>query len=342
MAVFSEVCMVYWDPIAAHSYLYGSVIRRTASGAVVFENEQMPSGVAIHEWFSKTEFGTHKTVPQLPILLPETWYRVKLQAESVPKHSVYVRMEFYNYQEELIDFLMFRDVCDFECPEDTYSYRIQLIQGGSTCLTFSRISIQRTGAREIIRKDSQDRKRGLFEPKRKEKELEKLRKEKEKRMKTKIKALCDEDVMEKEELFSFREGENAILFLEPQGCTYRVPDTEDLGGIENLAAIVTPVNEDSVRRQLRKCKGKILLIGYGEASNQAAVRMLDQLEDAEAYLYQPRGDLWEEPEKKNFSDRIHPYGEKEERTAARQLAGSLRNVSKRLHQLPFCEMRGVK
>ena len=103
----------------------------------------MAPGTVIKQWHSKTNFQMQKIEPALPMIDGESAYRIHINMD-VPEHeSCLVRLVFYDRYEIEAGSLTIRDpVTDFRCPLKTYSYRMQLINGGITQFHFHSIMIQ--------------------------------------------------------------------------------------------------------------------------------------------------------------------------------------------------------
>ena len=63
-----EVYFAYWDMQSVSQYLYGSSVRVLEDGRVLYENQFMPSGTVIHEWYSKANYQDLRNTSQLPDL----------------------------------------------------------------------------------------------------------------------------------------------------------------------------------------------------------------------------------------------------------------------------------
>ena len=134
---------IYWNEYSSDTYLYGSEISFHKKDDVEFRNLLMPPGTVIKEWYSKTNFQMQKIEPALPMIDGESAYRILINMD-VPEHeSCLVRLVFYDRYEIEAGSLTIRDtVTDFRCPLKTYSYRMQLINGGITQFHFHSIMIQ--------------------------------------------------------------------------------------------------------------------------------------------------------------------------------------------------------
>ena len=134
---------IYWNEYSSDTYLYGSEISFHKKDDVEFRNLLMPPGTVIKEWYSKTNFQMQKIEPALPMIDGESAYRILINMD-VPEHeSCLVRLVFYDRYEIEAGSMTIRDtVTDFRCPLKTYSYRMQLINGGITQFHFHSIMIQ--------------------------------------------------------------------------------------------------------------------------------------------------------------------------------------------------------
>ena len=134
---------IYWNEYSSDTYLYGSEISFHKKDDVEFRNLLMPPGTVIKEWYSKTNFQMQKIEPALPMIDGESAYRIHINMD-VPEHeNCLVRLVFYDRYEIEAGSMTIRDtVTDFRCPLKTYSYRMQLINGGITQFHFHSIMIQ--------------------------------------------------------------------------------------------------------------------------------------------------------------------------------------------------------
>jgi len=110
---------------------------------VEFKNLLMPPGTVIKQWYSKTNFQLQRIEPALPIIDGETEYQMIVNIDTKENESCLVRLVFYDKYGVEAGNLTLRDrVTNFKCPLKTYSYRLQLINGGVTEFHFHSIVIQ--------------------------------------------------------------------------------------------------------------------------------------------------------------------------------------------------------
>ena len=134
---------VYWSEYASDTYLYGSEIVFHKKDDVEFTNLLMPPGTVIKQWYSKTNFQMQKIEPTLPMIDGESRYRIIINADVLDGEICLGRLVFYDRYEMEAGNMILRDkVTEFRCPLKTYSYRLQLINGGVTKLHFHSIEIQ--------------------------------------------------------------------------------------------------------------------------------------------------------------------------------------------------------
>lgn len=138
-----EGWIIYWNEYASDTYLYGSEITYHKKDNVEFKNKLMPPGTIIKQWYSKTNFQFQKIEPALPMIDGESAYRIKINIDTPGNQGCLVRLVFYDrYEVEAGSVTVREAMADFRCPLKTYSYRMQLINGGATELSFHSIIIQ--------------------------------------------------------------------------------------------------------------------------------------------------------------------------------------------------------
>ena len=141
--MLGEKWIVYWNEYSAHTYLHGSKIRYHKKDDVEFVNLLMPPGTIIKQWYSKTNFQIDRVEPTLPIIDGEGEYVITLNIDIPEGENYLARLVFYDKYEVEAGQVILRDKeTVFRCPLKTYSYRLQLINGGMTKLNFHSVVIQ--------------------------------------------------------------------------------------------------------------------------------------------------------------------------------------------------------
>lgn len=141
--MLGEKWTVYWSQYASDTYLYGSQVKFHRKDDVEFSNKLMPPGTIIKQWYSKTNFQLQKIEPMLPIIDGESTYQITLNIETPEHENCLGRLVFFDRYEVEAGSITLRDkVTTFRCPLKTYSYRLQLINGGVTNLHFHSVVIQ--------------------------------------------------------------------------------------------------------------------------------------------------------------------------------------------------------
>ncbi len=131
---------VIWDEYAMGSYLYGTELDVTNPYKVKFHNTLIPSGTVIKEWSSKTSYWGQRIEPQLPLVFEGKTYYVKFNCKTVPERKVFLRINFYDRQGNIVEFKMMNEKNgSFTVPKKTVAYDMQLIQAGAESLTFKSI-----------------------------------------------------------------------------------------------------------------------------------------------------------------------------------------------------------
>lgn len=140
---FGEKWKIFWTDYASDTYLNGSQVRFHKKDDIEFTNALMPPGTVIKQWYSMTNFQMQKIEPALPIIDGECMYRLTADFETVHDAPLLVRLVFFDrYGVEAGTWTMREKVRDFQCPLKTYSYQMQLINGGAAHFHFHSISIQ--------------------------------------------------------------------------------------------------------------------------------------------------------------------------------------------------------
>lgn len=134
--------LVYWDETAQDSYAYGSTVSFAWDGSVVFENEGMPPGFVIREWYSYSDYGMRQTSPQLPMLEEGKSYRLRIVKRDEPERGSFVRVNYYDRRGELLSFQMLKETEGvLTYPHEAFRYTVQLVQSGARAVHFTRIEI---------------------------------------------------------------------------------------------------------------------------------------------------------------------------------------------------------
>lgn len=134
---------IYWNEYATDTYLYGSEVIYHKKDDVEYINQLMPPGTIIKQWYSKTNFQMQKIEPSLPIIDGESEYQITVNIDTAENENCLVRLVFYDRYEMEAGSITLRDkTTTFKCPLKTYSYRMQLVNGGVKKLNFHSIVIQ--------------------------------------------------------------------------------------------------------------------------------------------------------------------------------------------------------
>ena len=149
--MLGEKWTIYWNEYSADTYLYGSKVRYHKKDDVEFKNHLMPPGTIIKKWYSKTNFQMQHIEPALPMIDGESDYHIIVHIDNQEMQNCLVRLVFYDRYENEAGCLNIRDkVTDFKCPLKTYSYTMQLINGGMTEFHFHSITI-----REVVHEEDE-------------------------------------------------------------------------------------------------------------------------------------------------------------------------------------------
>ena len=103
-------------------------------------------GTIIKQWHSKTNYQMQRIEPALPMIDGEGEYQIIANILCPEGERCLLRLVFYDrYGVEAGSIVIRERTANFRCPLRTYSYRLQLINGGATHFCFRSIII-----REII------------------------------------------------------------------------------------------------------------------------------------------------------------------------------------------------
>lgn len=133
---------VFWDDLCSDVYLYGSDVRFNKDGSVYFESLMMPSGMTVKKWKSSSHFQSDRIEPSLPMLIPGKNYMLRAVYDEMPAGSIFMRLDFFDQQNEKNGTFIMEEKCgSFQCPENTYSYTAELVQGGAERVRFDHFEL---------------------------------------------------------------------------------------------------------------------------------------------------------------------------------------------------------
>lgn len=138
-----ESWVIYWNEYSSDTYLYGSEVIYHSKDDVEFTNLLMPPGIVIKQWYSKTNYQAKRIEPALPMIDGESRYQIITHIDCARNEGCLVRLIFYDRYETEVGYITIRDrATEFQCPLKTYSYCMQLLNGGTTKFHFHSIVIR--------------------------------------------------------------------------------------------------------------------------------------------------------------------------------------------------------
>lgn len=141
-----SVWKVYWNEYASDTYLYGSEIFLQPDKSVIYKNRLMPPGTIIKTWYSKTNYQIHRIEPSLPMIDGETEYQISIKIDYPDTGNCILKLVFFDkFDVETGSMIMKAQNMTFRCPLKTFSYRIQLMNAGTSTLHFHYIMIKEVG-----------------------------------------------------------------------------------------------------------------------------------------------------------------------------------------------------
>ncbi len=134
------------------SYGYGSEVEFNKDRSVRYSNRLMPPGTVVHSWYSKTNYQIHRVEPTLPLIDGESTYFIRLNIDynSQDSEALMLRIIFYDrYDNETKSTIVRDNKAYFLPPITTYSYSIELINGGNADFTFKSLIIKEVSKEEF-------------------------------------------------------------------------------------------------------------------------------------------------------------------------------------------------
>ena len=155
---------IFWNEHAKETYLYGTELVFHEKTDIEFRNELMPPGTVIKRWFSKVNYQAKRIEPALPMIDGEGRYHICLNASAEPSGGLILKLIFYDrYDVEAGEKIIRGGEADFQCPLKTFSYEVQLINGGAAQFHFHSIVITEAADEEqkLISKPEKSKKRAF-------------------------------------------------------------------------------------------------------------------------------------------------------------------------------------
>lgn len=170
--MLNDTWVIRWREYTADTYTYGSQIEFCGDNTVVFKNRLMPPGAVIHKWYSQTNFQMQRIEPALPLIDGERAYSVTLNIESgnAGSEALMLRIRFYDrYDVEAENIVVRGRKAYFKPSVKTYSYSVELVNGGNADFKFHSFEIKEVSKEEFD--EEQKRIAGLKEDSKKGKKM---------------------------------------------------------------------------------------------------------------------------------------------------------------------------
>ena len=149
--MLNDTWVILWRDLLTDSYVYGSKIEFKEDQSLVYQNRLMPPGTVIHRWFSKTNFQAQRVEPTLPLIDGERAYSITTDiAYNHPESKeLMLRIVFYDrYDVEAESIIVRENHAVFQPSIKTYSYCIELINGGNADFTFRSLVLKEVSKEE--------------------------------------------------------------------------------------------------------------------------------------------------------------------------------------------------
>lgn len=146
-----DTWVIRWRDFLSDTYAYGSKIEFKDDLSVVYSNRLMPPGTVIHRWHSKTNFQAQRIEPTLPLIDGECAYAISsdIAYNSPDSKELMLRIVFYDrYDVEAESMIVRGGGTVFKPSIKTYSYCIELINGGNADFTFKSLVLREISKEE--------------------------------------------------------------------------------------------------------------------------------------------------------------------------------------------------
>lgn len=146
-----DTWVIRWKEFLSDTYVYGSKIEFLEDQSVVYKNRLMPPGTVIHRWYSKTNFQRQRVEPALPLIDGERAYEITtdLSYNSKESRELMLRIVFYDrYDKEAESLIVRGGRAVFQPSIKTYSYCVELINGGNADFTFRSLVLREVSKEE--------------------------------------------------------------------------------------------------------------------------------------------------------------------------------------------------
>lgn len=133
---------IYWQEVYSRAtYLYGSLLD-ISKEEMHFYNPRLAPGKPIVRFTSRTNYQGDRRSPDLPLLIPNSTYRLECQIVSEPENRIYIQIDYFNRQNEQISFDILREgVEEFSCPQETFVYTITVLSAGCQRVRFKELRL---------------------------------------------------------------------------------------------------------------------------------------------------------------------------------------------------------
>ncbi|MBO6140099.1 MAG: accessory Sec system protein Asp3 [Agathobacter sp.] len=146
-----DTWVIRWREFLSDTYVYGSKIEFLEDQSVVYQNRLMPPGTVIHRWYSKTNFQRQRVEPTLPLIDGERAYEITsdISYNSPQSRELMLRIVFYDrYDVEAESIIVRNGQAVFKPSIKTYSYCVELINGGNADFTFRSLILREISKEE--------------------------------------------------------------------------------------------------------------------------------------------------------------------------------------------------
>lgn len=161
--------VIRWNEYLSDTYVYGAYIHFLEDGSVEYKNPMIAPGTVIHAWKSRTDFSSQRIEPSLPLIDGEAPYSFSFKFKSTPidNMGIIFCVKYYDRFDMVVDSYTSREL-DFcvKPPIQTYSYSVELINGGDANFIFDYFVLKEISREEYdaeqdrIKEDKENIKKG--------------------------------------------------------------------------------------------------------------------------------------------------------------------------------------
>ena len=140
MSVPIKAHLIEWNHHAYQRYLYGMTIQNNERNQVILESGLIPPTAVLLKWESQLNYQMARHAVTLPLLIPNQPYYVAMKVQTVPQNSVYLRLNFYDQHDQLLQTDVIKSESgQFVYPSQAVHYTMELVNMCSQQIVYDKI-----------------------------------------------------------------------------------------------------------------------------------------------------------------------------------------------------------